>query len=278
MRAALERAGIDPGDVDDVIIGCATQTGEQGANIAKTAALVTGLGDEIPAATVNRFCASGLDAVNLAAAKVDSGGERLVLAGGVESVSRVPMFSDDGPLYTDPRIATETGFVHMGVAADLVATLEGFSQEELNAYGVRTHRRAARAWDERVFHPSLVLVDNTTLDRDEHVRTSANLDDLDGMQPAFAAVGAEGMDAIALDRYPTLSRVRHLHHRGNSPSLADGAGGGAGGVGASRDRDGPEDPRPDSLLVQSLRRPGDHADGRPRSCAEGSRPGWHDYR
>lgn len=224
LRALVERTGVETARIDDVVIGCATQTGEQGANIAKTAALLAGLGEGVPGATVNRFCASGLDAVNLAAAKVDSGAEHLVVAGGVESVSRVPMFSDDGPLYADPRIARETGFVHMGVAADLVATLERFTQEELNAYGVRTHQRAARAWDEGVFDRSLVLVEGTPLESDEHVRRDVTMESLAGMEPAFSGVGASGMDAIALDRYPQLSEIRHLHHRGNSPSLADGAG------------------------------------------------------
>lgn len=222
LRALVARTGVEPGSIDDVVIGCATQTGEQGANIAKTAALLCGLGEGVPGVTVNRFCASGLDAVNLAAAKVDAGGEDLVIAGGVESVSRVPMFSDDGPLYADPRIAQETGFVHMGVAADLVATLEGFSRDELDGYGVRTHERAARAWDEGVFDRSLVLVTGTPLERDEHVRRDVTMESLAGMEPAFSGLGA--MDAIALDRYPHLTEIRHVHHRGNSPSLADGAG------------------------------------------------------
>ena len=155
MRSVVDRSGVDPGSIDDVIVGCATQTGEQGADIARTVALLAGLPEETPGATVNRFCASGLDAVNIAAAKVEGGHEEIVLAGGVESVSRVPMFSDDGPLYTDPRIIEEVGFVHMGVAADLVATLEGFTQTELDEYGVRSHRRAALACENGVFDRSL---------------------------------------------------------------------------------------------------------------------------
>lgn len=223
MKSIVERTGIDPSLIEDVVIGCATQTGEQGADIARTAALLAGLAEETPGVTINRFCASGLDAVNLAAAKVDSGHEDIVLAGGVESVSRVPMFSDDGPLYADPRIADQVGFVHMGVAADLVATLEGFSQEELNAYGVRTHHRAATAWSEGVFDRSLALVDGTSLRTDEHVRADTSLESLQNMEPAFAEVGAEGQDALALERYPEAGEVKHMHHRGNSPSLADGA-------------------------------------------------------
>lgn len=228
IRAIVDRTGIDPRLIDDVVIGCATQTGEQGANIAKTAALLSGLGDGVPGVTVNRFCASGLDSVNLAAAKIDAGGDDVVLAGGVESVSRVPMFSDDGPLYADPAVAAATGFVHMGVAADLVASLEGFTREELDAYGVRSHQRAGRAWDDGVFDPSLVLPragDGTTpLDHDEHVRPDTTTEQLAEMEPAFIEIGAQGMDRIALDRYPHLQRIEHLHHRGNSPALADGAG------------------------------------------------------
>lgn len=224
MRAVVERSGMDPELIDDVVIGCATQTGEQGADIARTAALLAGLPEETPGATINRFCASGLDAVNTAAAKVEGGYEDIVLAGGVESVSRVPMFSDDGPLYTDPRIVEDVGFVHMGVAADLVATLEGFTQSELDAYGVRTHHRAARAWEEGVFDRSLTLVPDTPLETDEHVRPDTSIQDLSAMSPAFAEVGASGQDELALRRYAEAEAIRHMHHRGNSPALADGAG------------------------------------------------------
>lgn len=223
IEAIVERTGVDPATIDDVVLGCATQTGEQGANIARTAALLAGLGDGVPGVTINRFCASGLDAVNLAAAKIDAGVDDIVLAGGVESVSRVPMFSDDGPLYADPAVTAATGFVHMGIAADLVATLEGFSREELDGYGIRSHRRAAEAWAGGVFHPSLV-VPNGAIDRDEHVRPDTTIEQLAAMEPAFADVGAGGMDLVALARHPHLERIEHLHHRGNSPSLADGAG------------------------------------------------------
>ena len=224
MRSIVERSGIDAELIEDVVIGCATQTGEQGADIARTAALLAGLPEDTPGVTINRFCASGLDAVNMAAAKVDGGQEGLVLAGGVESVSRVPMFSDDGPLYTDPRIGDQIGFVHMGVAADLVATVEGFSQEELDVYGVTTHHRAAAAWREGVFDRSLTLVEGSSLQTDEHVRSDTTLDDLREMEPAFAGVGAGGQDELALRRYPEIGEMKHMHHRGNSPSLADGAG------------------------------------------------------
>jgi acetyl-CoA C-acetyltransferase len=226
---ALEtRQEWDTAEINDVIIGCATQTGEQGGNIAKVAALMAGWGDHIPGLTVNRFCASGLEAVNLAAAKIHSGIDSLVVAGGVESVSRVPMFADKGPLYTDPAVIAKAGFIHMGIAADLIATLEGFERAELDAYAVRTHQRAAAAHSNGHFSPSLVTVHDQAglvlLDRDEHIRPGTTAEQLADMEPAFAEMGAQGMDEMALARYPHLPAIRHLHHRGNSPALADGAG------------------------------------------------------
>lgn len=226
---ALEtRQPFDTNAIDDVILGCATQTGEQGGNIAKVAALMAGWGDHIPGLTVNRYCASGLEAVNLAAAKIHSGVDQLIVAGGVESVSRVPMFADKGPLYTDPAVIQKAGFIHMGIAADLIATLEGFSRAELDAYAVRTHRRAAYAQANGHFTPALIPIHDSEgrllLDHDEHIRPDTTPEQLAEMEPAFATMGAEGMDAQALARYPQLPAIHHLHHRGNSPALADGAG------------------------------------------------------
>lgn len=228
LRALEIRNGLDSADVDEVLLGCATQTGEQGGNLARTAALMAGWADSVSGATINRFCASGLEAVNLAAAKVETGHARVVVAGGVESVSRVPMFADDGPLYADTRVAGEVGFVHMGIAADLVATLEGFSREELDEYAVESHRRAAAGWAGGRFARALVCVDDPDdgrrLTMDEHVRNDTTVERLAAMEPAFADLGASGQDAIALRRHPWLEKIRHVHHRGNSPALADGAG------------------------------------------------------
>ena len=224
LRALQERTGLDPAAVDDIILGCATQAGEQGANIAKVAALYAGWPAEVPGVTINRFCASGLDAVNLAAAKVQAGAADLVVAGGVESVSHCPMFSDNGPLYTDPRVITQAGFVHMGVAADLVATLEGFDRAELDAYAVQSHQRAAYATAHGHFAPSLLPVRDADgralLDRDEHIRPDLTLAQTARLEPAFADLD----DSLALARYPQVGALRHVHHRGNSPALADGAG------------------------------------------------------
>lgn len=222
LSALAERTGLDPAGVDDLVLGVASQTGPQGGNLAVSAALLAGW--RVPAVTINRFCASGVDAIAQSAARIASGAAEVIVAGGVESVSSVPMFADEGPLWTDPRLADS--FIHMGVAADLVATLEGFGREELDAYGVASHQRAARAWKDGRFQPSLVAVDgpNGTLEVDEHVRPDVSLEQSRALAPAFAELGAAGMDERALSRFPHLSEIRHLHHRGNSPSLADGAG------------------------------------------------------
>ncbi|MDJ0959906.1 MAG: acetyl-CoA C-acyltransferase [Acidimicrobiia bacterium] len=229
LQALEQRTGIDSSEVDDVIIGCATQTGEQGGNLGKTAALMAGWDAGVPGVTINRFCTSGLDAIGMATAKVAAGMADVVVAGGVESVSRVPMYADEGPLYADPSVAAATGGgVFMGVAADLVATLEGFDRAELDAYGVQSHHRAARAWTEGRFDPSLVAVVDASgdvpLTTDEHVRPGSTVEEASQLDGAFAEIGASGQDAMLLARYPQLDEIRHVHHRGNSPSLADGAG------------------------------------------------------
>lgn len=224
LTELVSRSDIEDSAVDDIVLGCATQAGEQGGNIAKTAALMSGMSPSVPGVTINRFCASGIDAVNIASHMVDAGAADLVVAGGVESVSRVPMFADDGPLWSDPRVAEETGFVHMGIAADLVATLEGFDRDQLDEYGVGSHHRAARAWNDGRFDRSVVMVPGSDLATDEHVRADSSVEASAQMSPAFTEIGAAGMDQICLNRYPEIAEVRHLHHRANSPSLADGAG------------------------------------------------------
>ncbi|CAN5884941.1 acetyl-CoA C-acetyltransferase [soil metagenome] len=225
ISEVIQRSGLDPAVVDDLILGIATQTGAQGGNLAKTAALMAGWPASVPGVTINRFCASGIDAINHAAAHIASGTAEVIVVGGVESVSGVPMFSDAGPLWSDPLVARATGFVHMGIAADLVATMEGFDRAELDAYGVATHRRAALAWGEGRFDRSLVTVSGPsgTLGTDEHVRAGVTVEQAAALPPAFAELGASGMDAAVLKRFPDLGEVRHLHNRGNSPSLADGA-------------------------------------------------------
>nr|PZN38391.1 MAG: acetyl-CoA C-acyltransferase [Actinomycetota bacterium] len=226
QRALVKRTGLDPARVEDVIIGSASQVDDQGGNLARTATLLAGWGDHVPGGTVNRFCASGIDAVAQVSARIRAGELRLAVAGGVESVSRVPMFADRAPLWTDAEVIRRVGSVHMGVAADLNATLEGYTREQLDAYGLETQRKAAAAWARGAYAGSVVpveLPDGTVVDRDELVRPDTTLEGLAALPPAFAELGAAGQDAIALAAHPEAGRVEHLHTVGTSPSLADGA-------------------------------------------------------
>ena len=221
----VRRTGVDPGRIEDVIIGCASQNAEQGANIARTANLLAGWGN-VPGVTINRFCASGIDAVAQAAARIRGHDLELAVAGGVESVSRVPMFSDGGPLFCDPATVRAVGSVFMGISADLVATIEGRKRNELDAYGLETQVKAARAWAAGFFDRSLVPVtrpDGVVVARDEHLRPGTTLESLAALEPAFAAQGADGQDALALAAHPEAGEIRHLHTIGTSPALADAA-------------------------------------------------------
>ncbi|KQX74420.1 MULTISPECIES: acetyl-CoA C-acyltransferase [unclassified Aeromicrobium] len=219
--ALVERTGLDVETVDDVVLGCASQVDEQGANIARTAALLAGWGDSAPGVTINRFCASGVDAVGQTAARVRADDLQLAVAGGVESVSRVPMFVDRGPLWTDHDVVRQIGSVHMGIAADLNATMDGFTRAELDAYGLETQLKAAQARADGAFGRSLVPVG--TLDHDELVRPDTTLEGLAALPPAFAELGAGGQDAIALGAYQGVSSIDHLHTVGTSPAMADAA-------------------------------------------------------
>ncbi|MCS6947479.1 MAG: acetyl-CoA C-acyltransferase, partial [Steroidobacteraceae bacterium] len=211
----------------DFILGCVTQTGEQGGNLARIAALYAGYSAQISGLTVNRFCASGLSACALAAQALHAQGLSVVVAGGVESMSRVPMMSDGGPWYADPQVARRTRFVHMGIAADLIATLEGFERAALDAYAIRTHARAARARDEGRFARSMIPVTDAggsvLAARDELVRHPLDTAKLSALEPAFAAIGASGADAIALEGRTDVSRIEHRHTVATSPAMADGA-------------------------------------------------------
>ena len=207
---------------DDLILGCATQTGDQGANLARSATLLAGWDVAIPGVTINRFCASGIDAINLGDARVRAGDATLIVAGGVESVSRVPTFSDHGPLYADPDVMAAAGTIHMGVAADLVATLEGIDRDACDRYAATTRDKARRAHAEQR-RRSIVPVrdgERVVLDHDENVSFAPSSDELAALPPLF---GELGQDAIALARYPQLAAIRHIHTRGSSPSLADAA-------------------------------------------------------
>jgi acetyl-CoA C-acetyltransferase len=229
MHEMLGRnAGLDPARIDDVVLGCVSPVGDQGADIAKTAALKAGLPDTVAGVQLNRFCASGLEAVNLAAQKVASGWEDLVLAGGVESMSRVPMFSDGGAWMNDPETARATGYVPQGIGADLIATIEGFSRDDVDAYAARSQANAASAQAEGRFGRSLVPVldvnDQVVLDRDEAIRPTTTPESLGGLNPAFAAAGHEGgFDALALQSYHWVEEIDHVHTAGNSSGIVDGA-------------------------------------------------------
>ncbi len=220
--------GLDPARIEDIVLGVVTPVGDQGMDIARTAALKAGLPDSVAGVQVNRFCASGLEAVNMAAQKVASGWEELVLAGGVESMSRVPIGSDGGAWAVDPETNYATSFVPQGISADLIATLEGFSREELDAYALRSQQRAAGARDEGRFDRSIVPVrdlnDQIVLARDEHIRPGTTAEGLAGLQPSFAMAGeAGGFDAVALAKYHWIERIDHLHTAGNSSGIVDGA-------------------------------------------------------
>ena len=227
QHALVGRTGLDPARVDDVIVGCASQVDDQGADIARTATLLAGWGEHVPGVTINRFCASGIDAVAHAAARLRAGDLGLAVAGGVESVSRVPLFADRGPLWTDPATIRTVGSVHMGVAADLNATIEGFRREELDRYGLETQQKAAAAWQAGAFARSVVPVaasgHGPGLDHDELVRGQTTLEALAALPPAFAQLGADGHDEIALNAYPGVDAIEHLHTVGTSPQMADAA-------------------------------------------------------
>ena len=228
LQGALAvRTGLDTGLVGDVVVGCASQIDEQGANIARTSAILAGWGDEVPGVTLNRFCASGIDAVAQTAARLRSGDLDLAVAGGVESVSRVPMFADRGPLWADPATVRTVGSVHMGVAADLNATIEGFRRDDLDRYGVETQDKAAAAWSTGVFSRSVVAVPASEsgpgLAQDELVRPGTTLEGLAALPPAFAQLGAEGQDEIALNAFNGVPAIEHLHTLGTSPQMADAA-------------------------------------------------------
>ncbi len=219
---------LDPAGVDDVVLGVVSPVGEQGADIAKTAALAAGLPDTVAGVQLNRFCASGLEAVNVAAQKVRSGWEDLVLAGGVESMSHVPMGSDGGAWAMDPETAYGTGFVPQGIGADLIATLEGWTREDVDAYAAESQSRAAKAWANGYFERSVVpVVDRNgtvVLDTDELVRPSTTVESLGALQPAFAGIGdLGGFDAVALQKYHWVERIDHVHTAGNSSGIVDGA-------------------------------------------------------
>ncbi|RKN38934.1 acetyl-CoA C-acetyltransferase [Streptomyces hoynatensis] len=229
VRELLRRnPGLDPAEIDDIVLGVVSPHGDQGSDIAKIAAVAAGLPDTVAGVQLNRFCASGLEAVNAAAAKIRAGFDDLVLAGGVESMSRVPIGSDGGAWMMDPMTNHEVGFVPQGIGADLIATIEGFSRRDVDEYAALSQERAAAAWKEGRFARSVVPVADRSglivLDHDEHLRPGTTADSLARLSPSFAELGERGgFDAVALQKYHWIERIDHVHHAGNSSGIVDGS-------------------------------------------------------
>ena len=224
----VRNPSLDVSRVDDVVLGVVSPIGEQGGDIAKTAALAAGYPETVAGVQLNRFCASGLEAVNQAASRVRGGFEDLILAGGVESMSRVPMGSDGGAWAMDPATALTTGFVPQGIGADLIATLEGWTREDVDAYAAESHHRAAKAWANGYFAEAVVPVKDingvTVLDTDEFIKPESSVEGLAKLKPSFAGIGDQaGFDSVALEKYHWIERIDHVHHAGNSSGIVDGA-------------------------------------------------------
>jgi acetyl-CoA C-acetyltransferase len=228
LSAIRTRNELDPALVDDVILGCVDPVGEAGGDIARAAAICAGYGNGVPGVQINRFCASGLDAVNFAAAQIMSGQHDMAIGGGVESMSRIGIGASGGAWPVDPAIALKSYFMPQGISADLIATKYGFSRDEVDAYAVESQKRTAKAWDEGRFKDSVVPVKDvnglTILARDEHMRPTTTMQTLAALQPAFVQMGElGGFDAVAIQAHPEVEAVNHVHHAGNSSGIVDGA-------------------------------------------------------
>jgi len=228
LGAIKERNKLEPSLVDDVVLGCVDPVGEAGGDIARVAAIMAGYGETVPGIQLNRFCASGLDAVNFAAAEVMSGQHDMTIGGGVESMSRVGIGASGGAWPLDPSIALKSYFVPQGISADMIATKYGFSRDDVDAYAVESQKRAGRSWDEGRFKNSVIAVKDvngiTILDKDEHMRPSTTMQTLAALNPSFVQMGEMGgFDAVAIQRYPELESLNHVHTPGNSSGIVDGA-------------------------------------------------------
>jgi len=229
LQALRDRNALDTKQVEDVILGCVMPVGEQGANLGRVAALNARYEQAVPGVQLNRFCASGLDAVNIAAAQVASGFVEALVAGGVESMSRVPLGQGaEGPWTSDPQVAWHAYYAPQGIGADLVATLDGFSREDVDRYALQSQQRAAQAWEQGRFARSVVpvhdVIGEVVLARDEHMRPGTTLEALAGLKPAFTTLGEQaGFDGVAIQRYPEVERIHHVHTGGNSSGIVDGA-------------------------------------------------------
>jgi acetyl-CoA C-acetyltransferase len=228
LQALRDRNRLDTATLDDVILGCVDPVGEQGADIARAAVLKAGYDQTVPGVQINRFCASGLEACNMAAGQIMAGQSDLAIGGGVEAMSRVPIGSSGGAWPEDPSIAIPAYFVPQGISADLIATLDGYSRDDVDAFAVESQKRAANAWGKGYFKNSVIpikdAVGQTILDRDEHMRPDTTMQSLASLKPAFAEFGAMGFDSVAIQRYPQVEAINHVHHAGNSSGIVDGAG------------------------------------------------------
>ena len=227
LQAIRDRNELDTGYVDDVVLGCVSPVGEQGGDIARIAVLNADYAETTAGVQVDRFCASGLEACNMAASKVMTGEADMAIGGGVEAMSRVPMGAAGGAWSADPQIAIKSYFAPQGIGADTIATKWGFSRDDVDAYAVESQKRAAAAWKEGRFKNSIVPVKDqmgaVILDHDEHMRPSADMQSLAGLNPSFAGMGAMGFDEVIKQRYPELEKIDHVHHAGNSSGIVDGA-------------------------------------------------------
>ncbi|WP_374303344.1 acetyl-CoA C-acetyltransferase [Ferrovibrio sp.] len=228
LESVRDRNELDTSLVDDVVLGCVAPVGEQGADIARVAVIQANYAETVAGVQINRFCASGLEACNMAAAKVLSGQADMAIGGGVESMSRIPMGSDGGAWATDPAVAMPTYFVPQGISADLIATKYGMSRADVDSYAVESQKRAKRSWDEGRFKKSIIPVKDinglTVLDRDEHLRPETTMQSLASLEPSFTMMGEQfGFDSVAMQRYPDVERIEHVHHAGNSSGIVDGA-------------------------------------------------------
>ncbi len=227
LQAIRDRNDLDTRSVDDVVLGCVSPVGEQGADIARIAVLNADYAETTAGVQIDRFCASGLEACNMAAAKVMTGEADMAIGGGVESMSRVPMGASGGAWSTDPSVALKTYFAPQGIGADTIATKYGFSRDDVDAYAVASQQRAAKAWEEGRFRNSIIPVRDqmggTQLDHDEHMRPDATMQSLGALNPSFAGMGGMGFDEIIKQRYPELEKIDHVHHAGNSSGIVDGS-------------------------------------------------------
>lgn len=227
LNELKDRHQLDTAQVDDIVLGCVTPVGDQGADIAKTAAIAAGWDNAAAGVQINRFCASGLEAVNMAAQKIRSGWEDLVVAGGVESMSRVPMGSDGGPWALDPETNLKAGFVPQGIGADLIATLDGYSRADVDAFAEQSQKKAAAAQAKGYFGRSVIPVKDRSglmiLAKDEFIKPDTTAEGLARLNPSFAMMGQMGFDAVALQKYPEAQQIHHVHHAGNSSGIVDGA-------------------------------------------------------